>query len=374
MTIEEAIDGLTMGVEEEFQLVDPDSADLVSDVDALLDAAPVKLRDHLHPELHRSMVETATPVCADIDELRTAVTELRSLLADVAQERGVGIAAAGTHPFARYEDQKMTDKPRYRALMEDMRWALKRDLVFGQHVHVGVPDGEATVVVTNEIRAFLPLLLALSVNAPFWRGMDTGLDSVRVRVFEALPRSGLPRAFEDLADLERAFDALKQAGAVEDWTRIWWDVRPRPDFGTVETRIQDVSTDVETSIALAGLTQALVARILRGHQSGQRPPLVRIPEVIEENRWRAMRDGLDARFIHVDTQGEIAQMPVREALARTVEDLEPEIDALGLGQEIGHLERLAGSGTSGATRQREVYKRTGELRSVTRDVVDRTEP
>lgn len=360
----------TLGIEEEFQLIDPDSGDLVSRAAEVLDGRPSDAR--FQSELFRSVIETVTPVCQDIDEATENVRQLRAELLERAQDEGLVVAAAGTHPWARYEEQDMTASDRYDQLRRQVRWPFERSLVFGQHVHVGVGSPGEAVTAMNTLRAFVPLLLALSVNAPYWRGMDTGLASVRLRVFESMPRSGLQPRFEDWDDLKLTVDTLRQAGAMEDLSKIWWDVRPRPSLGTVEIRICDAVPDPELSVALAGLVQAIVARATRAHQAGEHLSLVQLDQVVAENRWRAMRDGTRARLIHVGEEREVDQLAVPEALELTRILLEEEIEALGLDAQMEKLAQVAARHEMGSERQRAVHSRTGELKDVILDVAERT--
>lgn len=360
----------TLGIEEEFQLVDPDTGELVSRAAEVLGSRSDD--DRLQSELFKSVIETVTPVCQDIDEATESVARLRGELIDRAADQGLAVAAAGTHPWARYEEQDITPSDRYDQLRRQVRWPFERSLVFGQHVHVGVDGTDQAVAAMNALRSFVPLLLALSVNAPFWRGMDTGLASVRLRIFDSMPRSGLQPWFEDHDDLQLTVDTLRDAGAMEDLSKVWWDVRPRPRLGTVEVRVCDVVPDPDRSVALAGLIQAIVARAVRAHQAGERLDLLQLDQIVAENRWRAMRDGTRARLIHLDEDQEVDLLAVPEALELTRILLEEEIDALGLGGQMETLSQLASRHEMDAERQRAVHSKTGELRDVILDVAERT--
>ncbi len=360
----------TLGIEEEFQLIDPESGALVSRAAEVLEGRPSDAR--FQSELFKAVIETATPVCQGIDEATESVCQLRGELLERAQDQGLIVAAAGTHPWARYEDQDITQSDRYDELRRQVRWPFERSLVFGQHVHVGVGSSEEAVRAMNALRAFVPLLLALSVNAPYWRGLDTGLASVRLRIFESMPRSGLQPRFEDWEDLRMTIDTLRQAGAMEDMTKVWWDIRPRPSLGTVEVRVCDAVPDPELSVALAGLIQAIVARATRAHRTGEHLGLLQLDQVVAENRWRAMRDGTRARLIHLDEDREVDLLAVPEALELSRILLEEEIDALGLEGHMDTLSRVATRHEMGSERQRTVYAETGELKDVILDVAKRT--
>lgn len=363
----------TIGVEEEFQLVHPETGELVSRMDEVYEAADPG-DGELQSELFQSMIETATPVCADVDELREELVRLRSLLDEEGRDRNLRIAASGTHPFAKWEEREVTPDERYRELIRDIRLPIKRELVFGQHVHIGVGSAEEALFVTNHLRADLPLLLALSVNSPFWRGIDSGLQSARLRVFDAMPRSGIPRTFVNWSDLQGAVDLYKAAGAIEDMTKIWWDVRPRPTLGTVEVRIADLPTDVEASIGLAALTQALVRDWARRYRENQAVDVHLQPEAIRENRWRALRDGLEADLVHLPYPEQLRTRSIEETLQATFKRLEPTIDELGIEDELRRLEQIVDTRETGAARQREVHERTDSLREVVHDVAERTVP
>lgn len=364
----------TLGIEEEFQILDPETGELVSRIDEVMGKADPSMEENLQSELFQAVVETASDICTDIDELREDVCRLRGALIDTMAEKGYTIAAAGTHPFALWEEQDYTDRPRYDELIHDVQWPAKRELIFGQHVHVAVENAPQAIYVNNGLRPFLPLLLAISTNSPFWRGVSTGLKSTRVRIFDALPRTGPPREFASFADFQAAVDTLAAGGSIEDITKIWWDVRPRPDLGTIEMRIPDLPTTVDESIGLAALTQALVVRLARDFERGEQRPIRHIPEVIDENRWRALRDGLDAELIRVDETGEVRTMSVEGAIEDTLTLVEDVVQELGLKQEMAHIEEIVQRGETGADRQLRIYEDTGEFTKVVGDLVERTPP
>ncbi len=362
----------TFGVEEEFQLLDPDSGELVSRMDQIIATDDPIREQGVQSELFQSVVETATPVCKDLDDAREAIGWLRSTIIERAEQEGLAIAAAGTHPFALYEEQTLTDNPRYQALVDDIGWPVKRDLTFGLHVHVAVPSGEAAVAAMNHLRTHIPLLLALSANAPFWRGQVTGLHSVRVRIFGTMPRSGLPRRFEHWDELEATLATLQDGGVMSDVTKLWWDIRPRPDLGTVEIRICDACTEAQTTLALAGLTQALVAQATRARPPGSAVPAEQLDELLTENRWRAIRDGIHAEFLRANDQGIVEQVPLAQALDEAIEGAHEEIEEFGLKQPVSALREVAQRGETGADRQLAVYEGSGDLRAVSLDLIERT--
>lgn len=362
-----------MGVEEELQLVDPQSGRLEDRPDEL--GSTISASDgQLQTEIFRSTIETATPICADVAEVGNHMRRLRAEVVEAGRVHGLAVAASGTHPFAAWEAQAKTDAPRYNQLVRDLRFPAERDLVFGQHVHVSVGSPEEAIGVTNDIQAFLPLLLALSGNAPFWRGIDTGLQSARVNVSAGMPRSGLPPSFSGWAEFETHLARLRQAGVLEDVTKLWWDVRPRPELGTVEVRIADLPTEIETSIALAALTQALVVDLARRFRREERPATTSSQEVVQENRWRALRYGLEAQFIDPTPVGRVRLHSVERTFARTATMLAPTVRSLGVEDEIGHLRDRVEQGRSGADRQRAVYQEDADMAAVVQDLADRTPP
>jgi carboxylate-amine ligase len=364
----------TLGVEEEFQILDPQTGELVSRIDEVMGKAEPAIEENLQSELFQALVETTSDICADIDELREDVSRLRGALIDTMADKGYTIAAAGTHPFALWEEQDYTDRPRYDELIDDVQWPAKRELIFGQHTHVAVENAPQAIYVNNGLRPFLPILLALSSNSPFWRGVSTGLKSTRVRIFDALPRTGIPREFSSFADFQAALDTLAAGGSIEDVTKIWWDVRPRPDIGTVEVRIPDLPTTVDESIAVAALTQALVVRLARDFEQGEERPIQHIPEVIDENRWRALRDGLEADLIRVGDDGEVETMSVESAVKDTLALVDDVVQDRGLKEEMATIEEIVQRGETGADRQLRIYEETGEFTEVMSDLVERTPP
>ena len=268
---------LTVGVEEEYMLVDPETWDLVSGVEPLLEkASESEFADRLKPELMQCVLESGTVVCEDVPAAEADLRHIRAYVAEHARAEGMRLAASGTHPFSLYENQKITARDRYRALVEMLQYVARRELVFGMHVHVAVPTPEAGLAVMEGVLIELPVLLALSANSPFWRGERTGLASTRAMIFAAFPRSGLPPRFESYQDYANAVGFMEATGAIGDYTHLWWDVRPHPRFGTLEVRVMDCQTRVEDTIALAAYVQCLVKHLLDRFQAGE-PVLVVSP-------------------------------------------------------------------------------------------------
>src|SRR5438045_5618805 len=286
----------TLGIEEEFQIIDPETRELRSHIQQILADGKMLLKEHVKPEMHQSVVELGTEICTDAAAARRQVTALRSELAQIAGHEGLKIASAGTHPFSHWMDQLITDNERYETIVKDMQQIARANLIFGLHVHVGIPDREEAIDVMNQARYFLPHLYALSVNSPFWLGQNTGLKAYRQMIFERFPRTGIPHAFHSLSEYEDYLKLLVTTGCIDNAKKIWWDIRLHPFFDTIEFRICDAQSRLDDTIALAALMQAIVLKLhkLRKQNITFRNYSRRL---IEENRWRAARYGLDGKMI-----------------------------------------------------------------------------
>jgi carboxylate-amine ligase len=359
----------SLGVEEEFQLVGRESYELVSRIDEIL--SEVEEEDEhegrVKPELLQSVVEVATNVAHSVDEAMDDLRSLRARLRDAASEREALIVSAGTHPFSRYEHQEVTDRPRYRELVEDMGWVAERELIFGLHVHVGLGSPDTAIACLNATRTFLPELLALSANSPFWQARPTGLASTRTKVFEAFPRSGLPPAFASWEEFELLVDRGIKAGSFADYTYIWWDLRPHPRLGTIELRICDAQASIGAVEGIVALVQSLVATLAEAYEDGETVPVQPVT-LVDENKWRATRDGLDARLVDLDNDTERS---AREAVLALVERSEPAARRLGCAAELDSVEALLAQGT-GADAQLGVYEETGSLLAVAQWLAEET--
>ena len=361
----------SLGVEEEFQLLDPETYELTPVVDAVIASVPEADRGQVKHELMQSVVETSTTVCTNVEEAVADLTRLRRLVLDGAEAAGAVVASAGTTPVSRWEGQAITDMPRYRDIVAKLQWIARRELIFGLHVHVGVDSADKCMYVFNAIREQLPLLLALSANSPFWQGATTGLQSSRIKVFDAFPRSGTPQAFPGGWD---EFEALlargRKSGLIPDHTYVWWDVRPHPEFGTLEIRICDAQARLRDTAGLAALVQALVAwhgdRFDQGVALGELPPHM----LIEENRWSAARYGLDGEMVDFTND---SLVPTRHLVAQMLDRVEPVARRLGSGewfdQVAGMLHR------TGATRQLDAWlaggkSNTAAAEQLVRDTAD----
>ncbi len=332
-------DPYTMGVEEEYMLLDSETLDLVQHIDTVLaEVEGSDLEHELHPELMQSVLEIATPVCRDIGEVTTELHRLRAAVTDVAKRTGLRVGSAGTHPFSLFEKQRITARDRYRALVDQMQYVARRELIFGMHIHVAIDDPEKAVGVLSGMLVHLPQLLALSASSPFWRGEPTGLASTRQLVFAAFPRSGPPPRFRDYADYARVVGQLERSGCIADYTHIWWDIRPHPRLGTIEVRICDAVTRIEDSIAIAAFCQALVKHYCELYESGEGiPSYHRI--LTSENKWLAARHGLDAPIMDLAT-GRRNRVPVGQLIRRALRDVEPQARELGCDRELEGIREI----------------------------------
>ena len=327
---------------------------------------PEDLSEFVSYELFQSVLETKTPPCSTVAEAERHLREMRSRVGSWAASCGASLASAGTHPFSRYRDQKITDQERYRYVIETLRWIAEREVIFGQHVHVGVPGPEEAIQAHNRLSEYAPLLLALSANSPYWQGMDTGFESTRVKIFETFPRAGLPPAFTDYTAFEGYIDRLVEAGAMDDYTFCWWDVRPHPKFGTIELRILDSQTSLKAVSALTALTQCIVARSLEDNVSND--PYDQ--DIAQENKWRAARHGMDATFYDAT---EKVSFPAKDMARALVEELKPRARDLGCESELLDVLDLVEDGT-GSNHQREVYEQSEDFLDVVAFLIEGTRP
>jgi carboxylate-amine ligase len=357
----------TIGVEEEFQIVDPDTWALRSHVSELLSASASTLGDQIKREMHQSIVEVGTKICANVAELDDEVCRIRRDLSASAESVGLRIAAAGTHPFSSWKDQIISPGERYENIVEELQQLARSLLIFGLHIHVAVPDRASTIELLNEARYFLPHLLALSTSSPFWQGRDTGLKSYRTTVFRRFPRSGIPDQFDSWAQYEDYVNTLVELRCIDDGKKVWWDLRPHPLFGTLEFRICDVPTSPRATIAIAALAQAIVVKLYRLRRSnlGFR---IYPRALVEENKWRAARYGIEGRLIDF---GKRKEVPMRDLAGELLEFVDDVVDELGSRKALAHVHRILDEGTS-ADRQLEVFRKTNDLRAVVQWLVDET--
>ena len=355
----------SLGVEEEFQLLSAESFGLTSRFDEVLAASG----DHpqIKPELLQSTAEVATEPARTVGDAIEQARELRRRVRDAAAELGVRFASAGTHPFSRYEHQDVTEQARYQELIEAMQWVAERELIFGLHVHVGLETAQQAITVANALRTWVPELLALSANSPFWHGRDTGLASTRSKVFDTFPRSGLPPAFTSFEEFELLVERGVKANCFADYTYIWWDLRPHPKLGTLEIRVCDGQTRIATVAAITALVQSLVATLAETDDCAakfQTQPAT----LIAENKWRAARYGLDTDFVDLEHDTE---RPARESIRALVELASPAARRLGCAGELEEVEGVLARGP-GADEQRRVHAESGSLLAVAQWLADQT--
>jgi carboxylate-amine ligase len=357
----------TLGVEEELQLVNVESFDLTSRYAEVFGEA-ARHDDRIKEELLQSTVEVATEPAQTVAEAIAEAGELRRRAHDYAEGHGVRVLSAGTHPFSRYEHQDVTEKPRYVELVDALQWAIERQLIFGLHVHVGLDTADQAIAVANALRTWLPELLALSANSPFWHGRDSGLSSTRSKVFDAMPRSGLPPAFASFDEFEQLVERGVRTRSFADYTFVWWDLRPHPRLGTIEVRICDAQTRLESVAVLVALVQSLVATLADAHARGAIPAPQPVT-LIAENKWRAVRHGLEAQL--VDLQHDVERQ-AREALLELAELARPAAIRLGCVDELDLLEPLLARG-DGASEQRAAAEAAGgSLLAVTQWLCEQT--
>jgi carboxylate-amine ligase len=360
----------TLGIEEELMIVDEQTLDLSNSIERLLDdLSGVETEGEVKPELMEGVCEIATTPVKNTVQAGNQLRALRRTVNQVAQRQGLAIGSAGTHPFALWEDQRVVARPRYRDLISGLQFVARQEIIFGIHVHVGVDNPDKAIHVTNGMRVHVPLLLALSGNSPFWRGDSTGLDSTRTPIFRAFPRVGIPPRYDDFADWARRIEFMMQSKVIGDYTYLWYDVRPHPNFGTVEIRVMDSQTRVEQTLALAALAQAMVKELCEHYDSGEE--LSRYPyEMLDENKWLAARHGLSGSLVDLPDR---SRVPVPELARRLIARLRPHAEELGSAAEFDGLEDILEKG-NGASRQVVVYDANHDLREVVREILDATVP
>ena len=357
----------TLGVEEEFQIIDPETRELKSLITQMIECSTPLDGITLQPELHQSVVEVATGICQDVQDVRREVLTNRRQAAKIAARVGVRIGAASTHPFSHWEDQQISTKERYVQSVEEMQDAARGNLIFGLHVHVGIEDKELAIAVYNSARYFLPHLLALSCSSPFFNGRKTGLQSSRTLVFKRLPRTGIPDRFRSCAEFESFIDTLVKTNCIDDGRRVWWDLRPHPTYSTLEFRICDLPTLAEDTVTIAAAVQALTAKLAWLHRKNLTFNLHRVG-MMDENKWRAARYGVRGKLIDWGKKEEVPFMRLADELIEFCEEV---VDDLGSRKELEGIHRIATQGTA-ADRQLEVYERTGDLKAVVDQILHET--
>jgi carboxylate-amine ligase len=346
----------TIGIEEEYQTIDPRTYDLRSHIQTeIVEKGNRQMKERVKAEMHQSVVEVGTGVCANIKEATLDLMNLRRRMIALTEEHGLKLVAGATHPFADWRSQDIHPDERYLQVVEDMQIVARANLIFGLHVHIGIDDKEVLIQLMNQIRYFLPHLLALSSNSPFWIGMNTGLKSYRCKVFDRFPRTNIPERFQSWSDFENFVNLLVRTRCIDIGKKIWWDARPHPVFGTLEIRVCDIPMRVEETLAIAALIQATVAKLFKLHAKnlswrdyGR--------ALIMENKWRAARYGIDGALIDFGTESEV---PTRKLMLEYLEFVDDVVDELGSREEVNHIRWILERGT-GADRQLQAWKDSGE--------------
>ncbi len=357
----------TLGIEEEFQTIDPITRELRSHMSKIVDGGRITLQERVKAEMHQAVVEVGTNICHNIQEARAEVTELRRHIIELADQNNLQVAAAGTHPFSDWQDQLITPSPHYDSLIEEMRDVARGNLIFGLHVHVGIQSRNEGIEILNAVRYFLPHIYALSTNSPFWCGRNTGFKSYRSKVFDKFPRTGIPEFFATANEYDEYIALLVKTKCIDSGKKIWWDIRLHPYYDTIEFRICDIPMRVDETICLAALMQALVAKIHKLMKQNLNFRSYR-KVLINENKWRAARYGIQAKLIDFGKQEEVPYSDLCDELLDFVDDV---LDELGSRHEVAYIKEILKNGT-GADRQLAVFEQTNDLKSVVDYIVQET--
>jgi carboxylate-amine ligase len=351
----------SLGIEEEYQTIDPVTRDLRSHLHTgMLAEGKLRLQERVKAEMHTSVIEVGTRVCRNIDEARDDIYELRREMIKLAGENGLVLVAGATHPFADWRTQEIYPDPRYVQVVKDLQLVARANLIFGLHVHVGIEDREAAIRIMNSIRYFLPHIMALATNSPFWLGLNTGYKGYRAKVFENIPRTGIPDAFSSYSEFENYVNLLVRTNCIDNAKKIWWDIRPHPYFSTVEVRACDIPLRAEETVAIAALIQATVVYLWKLHAANQDFRQYARP-LLMENKFRAVRYGLDGKLIDFGKQ---VEAPVRDLLEEYLALIDPVVDELGSREAIDGVRKIMETGT-GADRQLKVFEESnGDLKAV----------
>ncbi|MBS1489969.1 MAG: carboxylate-amine ligase [Bacteroidetes bacterium] len=357
----------TLGVEEEYMVVNPATRELTSHDQKIVEIASQILHEHVKAEMHQAVVEVGTGICKDVSEAYRDIARLRKLVGEVAGNLNLRIGAAGTHPFSHWSTQLITPNPRYDEIVNEMQEAARSNLIFGLHVHVGIADKNLAIHIMNTVRYFLPHIFALSTNSPFWEGRNTGFKSFRTKVFDKFPRTGIPDSYDDWDDFKNYINLLIKTRCIDNAKKIWWDVRVHPFFDTIEFRICDVPLLIDETIAIAALFQALVAKLYKLRL--QNMSFINYNRaLINENKWRASRYGLDGKLIDFGKQTEVDARLLIFELLDFIDDV---VDDLGSRHAINYVHKIVEHGT-GADRQLKVFAQTQSLEKVVDYIIDQT--
>ncbi|MGK0413623.1 MAG: carboxylate-amine ligase [Polaribacter sp.] len=357
----------TIGIEEEYQVIDPVTRELTSHDQKIVTNAEKFLNDQVKAEMHQAVVEVGTNICEDIQDARKQVSHLRKSISNIAGDLGYKIGAAGTHPFSKWETQMITPNPRYDEIVNELQDIARSNLIFGLHVHVGMADRNMAMHLVNSMRYFLPHLYALSTNSPFWEGRNTGFKSFRSKVFDKFPRTGIPGAFENYAQYENYINLLVKTRCIDNPKKIWWDIRIHPVFPTLEVRICDVPLTVDETICIAALIQALVAKLYKLRT--QNLNFMNYHRaLINENKWRAGRYGIEGKMIDFGQEKEVETKLLMHEFVDFVDDV---LDDLGSREEVEYIFKMLENGT-GADRQLKIFEETKDLTKVVDYITEQT--
>lgn len=357
----------TLGVEEEYMVIDPESRELKSHDHKIVDQASLQLQDRVKAEMHQAVVEVGTGICKDIHEAAQDIAHLRKTVAHIAGELGLKIGAAGTHPFSHWSKQLITPNPRYDEIVNEMQEAARSNLIFGLHVHVGIKEKNMAIHIMNTIRYFLPHVYALSTNSPFWEGRNTGYKSYRTKVFDKFPRTGLPDFFNDWDDYKNYVNLLIRTHCIDNAKKIWWDVRVHPFFDTIEFRICDVPLLIQETVAITAVLQALVVKLYKLRLQNM-SFIVYTKALINENKWRASRYGIQGKLIDFGKQAEVE---TRELILELLWFIDDVVDELGSREAVNYIHAILAQGT-GADRQLAIFEKTNSLERVVDYITDQT--
>jgi carboxylate-amine ligase len=357
----------TLGVEEEFQVLDSNTYQLRSQMSKIICDGKVLLQERIKEEMHQSMVEMGTNICENIHQVRDEVSYLRQQVIKLADDEGLKVAAAGTHPFSLWDQQLITPNPRYKAIIDEMADVARGNLIFGMHVHVGIPSREEGLEILNTVRYFLPHLYALSTNSPFWEGRNTGFKSYRSKVFDKFPRTGIPPYFASVGEYDKFVDILVKTNCLDNSKKIWWDIRLHPNYPTIEFRICDVVMTVDEVTCIAALMQCLVAKLYKMNRKNQTFKNYR-RLLLNENKWRAARWGIESKLIDFGKEKEVPFAKLMNELLEFIDDV---VDELDCRTEVNFVYQMLEAG-SGADRQLKVFNETGDLTEVTKYIVSQT--
>ena len=357
----------TLGIEEEYQVIDPETRELISHDQQIVSEAAKVLDEQVKAEMHQAVVEVGTNICKNITEARAEITYLRKSISDIAKSLGFRIGAAGTHPFSEWQKQLITPNPRYDEIVNELQDTARSNLIFGLHVHVGIEDKAVALHLTNAMRYFLPHLFALSTNSPFWEGRNTGFKSFRSKVFDKFPRTGIPGVFDNLADYENYVNLLVKTKCIDNPKKIWWDIRVHPFFPTLEVRICDAQMTIDETMSIAALIQAIVVKLYRLKLQNLNF-ITYHRALINENKWRASRYGIDGKLIDFGKECEVETRLLLEELLLFVDDV---IDELDSRKDIENIRNMMKNGT-GADRQLAIFNETNDLTKVVDYIMEQT--